>query len=61
MRSGVTQYQAKRHPVAAFLFLLVFGPYVLAGILLVVAVWVVVALLCLVSGNAEFVRGKRRP
>jgi hypothetical protein len=56
MRSGMTQYQARRHPVATFLTLLLLGPYILAAALLMLAVYAAVAVLCLVSGNTDFVR-----
>lgn len=59
MRSEITRYQAKRHPVAAFLVVLILGPYALAAALLVMAVWVTVAALCLITGNGELLRRKR--
>jgi len=61
MRSGMTQYQTRRHPVVTFLTLLVFGPYLLAAALLILAVYAAVVVMCVVSGNADFVRrgGKR--
>jgi hypothetical protein len=56
MHSGMTQYQARRHPVATFLTLMLLGPYVLAAALLILAVYAAIAVLCLISGNADFVR-----
>jgi hypothetical protein len=59
MRSGMTQYQARRHPVVTFLVFLLLGPYILAAALLILAVYAAVAILCLISGNADFVRDRR--
>lgn len=57
--TGITHYQAERHPVATFFVLLLLGPYFLAAALLVMAVWVAVAVLCLVTGNGELLRRRR--
>lgn len=59
MRSETTRYQARRHPVATFLVILILVPYILAGALLMLALWTAIAALCLVTGNAEFLRRKR--
>jgi len=45
--------------MAAFLVVLILGPYILAGVLLMLALWVTIAALCLVTGNAELLRRKR--
>jgi len=56
MRSEMTRHQSRRHPMAAFLVVLILGPYILAGVLLMLALWVTIAALCLVTGNAELLR-----
>lgn len=59
MHDGMTRYQARRHPVATALVLLILGPYLAAAALLILAVWTIIAVLCLATGNTEFVRGRR--
>lgn len=51
MHSGMTHHQARRHPVATFLVLLILGPYILAGALLMLALYAALAVLSLVGGK----------
>lgn len=51
MHGATTRYQARRHPVAAFLVLLILGPYILAGALLMLALYAALAVLSLVGGR----------
>lgn len=43
----MTQYQARRHPVAAVLTLLVFGPFLLAGLTIVFLAYLLITLITL--------------
>lgn len=45
-----------RHPVATFLLYLLFGPFLLAGALLLLIVYLFVTLLMLGSGNTGSLR-----
>lgn len=45
MYPGTTSYQARRHPVATFLVLLIFGPLLLAAGILAVVFYVIALIL----------------
>lgn len=51
MRTTATHHQARRHPVAAFLTLLIFGPFLLAALLLTLVVYLIVTILTLGRGT----------
>lgn len=59
MNTATASYQARRHPVAFMLTFLLLGPYILAAGLLIGAVYAVVATLCVITGNADFLRYRR--
>lgn len=51
MTSQMTKYRIRRHPFLAGVVLLVFGPYILAFVLLFVAFFAVAAVLDLIGGQ----------
>lgn len=51
MRSTLTQYQTRRHPVAAGLILLLIGPYLLAFAALFVLAFIIAAILDMAVGR----------
>lgn len=49
MRSRTAQYQIQRHPVAAFLVLLILSPYLLAAALLFVVAYTLATIIDMLS------------
>ena len=47
------KYQSRRHPIAAFLCLLTFGPLILAAMLAVIVGYVVAAIFLAVFGRED--------
>jgi hypothetical protein len=47
----MTHYQMRRHPVAAFLTLLILGPYLLAAALIIVVLYLIATAFLMLCGR----------
>lgn len=52
-KEATMNYVIRRHPVIAFLTALILGPYLLAAALLVLAIYLVFAFFCVITGNGD--------
>lgn len=49
----MAQLRTRPHPVATVIALVVLGPFILAGALLILAIYALLAVVLLASGNTE--------